>query len=194
MGDIFFNPLQNSKEYIKLKEKLDIEGRCLLVNGLNQAQKAHISSSLFKDLSRPIVFIGSTEYEARKIYEDLKFYIKDKVELLTSDEIRFYYLDAKDRKQEAKRIKTLLKLAKKEKLILVTTADAVLRKYLPKDVLLDNTFKYKVGDIVDIEELSSKLVSLGYERVSKVEGFGQFSVRGGIVDIFSLEYENPIRI
>lgn len=194
MGDIFFNPLQNSKEYIKLKEKLDVEGRCLLVNGLNQAQKAHISSSLFKDLSRPIVFIGSTEYEARKIYEDLKFYIKDKVELLTSDEIRFYYLDAKDRKQEAKRIKTLLKLAKKEKLILVTTSDAVLRKYLPKDVLLDNTFKYKVGDIVDIEELSSKLVSLGYERVSKVEGFGQFSVRGGIVDIFSLEYENPIRI
>ena len=43
MGDIFFNPLQNSKEYIKLKEKLDVEGRCLLVNGLNQAQKAHRS-------------------------------------------------------------------------------------------------------------------------------------------------------
>ncbi|WP_300282659.1 transcription-repair coupling factor [Peptacetobacter sp.] len=194
MGDVFFNPLQNSKEYIKLKERLNLEGRCLLVNGLNQSQKSHLSSSLFKDLSRQIVFIASTEYEARKIYEDLKFYVKDKVEMLTSDEIRFYYLDAKDRKQEANRIKTLLKLAKKEKLILVTTADAVLRKYLPKEILLKNTFKYKVGDIIDIDSFTEMLVSLGYERVSKVEGFGQFSVRGGIIDVFSLEYKNPVRI
>lgn len=194
MGDVFFNPLQNSKEYIKLKERLNLEGRCLLVNGLNQSQKSHLSSSLFKDLSRQIVFIASTEYEARKIYEDLKFYVKDKVEMLTSDEIRFYYLDAKDRKQEANRIKTLLKLAKKEKLILVTTADAVLRKYLPKEILLKNTFKYKVGDIIDIDSFTEMLVSLGYERVSKVEGFGHFSVRGGIIDVFSLEYKNPVRI
>lgn len=194
MGDVFFNPLQNSKEYIKLKERLGLEGRCLLVNGLNQSQKSHLSSSLFKDLSKQIVFIASTEYEARKIYEDLKFYVKDKVEMLTSDEIRFYYLDAKDRKQEANRIKTLLKLAKKEKIILVTTADAVLRKYMPKDILLKNTFKYKVGDIIEIDKFSEKLVSLGYERVSKVEGFGQFSIRGGIIDIFSLEYTNPVRI
>ena len=61
-------------------------------------------------------------------------------------------------------------------------------------MLLNNTFTYKVGDTLNLEELSDKLVSLGYERVSKIEGFGQFSIRGGIVDIFSLEYTNPIRM
>ena len=72
--------------------------------------------------------------------------------------------------------------------------EAILRKYIPKKVLLDNVITYKVGDIVDIDELTNNLIALGYERVSKIEGFGQFSIRGGIIDIFSLEYTNPIRM
>ncbi|MDY2735122.1 transcription-repair coupling factor, partial [Intestinibacter sp.] len=53
---------------------------------------------------------------------------------------------------------------------------------------------YKVGDIIDLEALSEKLVKLGYERVSRIEGLGQFSIRGGIIDVYSLEYTHPIRI
>ncbi|WP_416378018.1 hypothetical protein [Clostridium perfringens] len=50
---------------------------------------------------------------------------------------------------------------------------------------MDNIITYKAGDVVDIEKLTDTLVNLGYERVSKIEGFGQFSIRGGIIDIFS---------
>ena len=85
-------------------------------------------------------------------------------------------------------------MAKGEKVITVTSAEAILRKYIPKKVLIDNIITYKVGDVVDIEKLTNTLVNLGYERVSKIEGFGQFSIRGGIIDIFSLEYTNPIRM
>lgn len=56
--------------------------------------------------------------------------------------------------------------------------------------MLDSVSHYKVGDNLDLERLTEKLVSLGYERVSKIEGFGQFSIRGGIIDVFSLEYTN----
>ncbi len=120
--------------------------------------------------------------------------MKDKVVYLNHQDIYFYHLDAKDRNEEAKKLKTLLRLAKGEKVVLVTSVEAMLRKYIPKEVLLNNTSTFKIGDRVNIDELSEKLVSLGYERVSKIEGFGQFSVRGGIVDIFSLEYNNPIRM
>ena len=195
MKDIFLYPLANSKEYQKLVEGVSKDkGRCILLNGLLPSQKAHISYALFKELSRQVVIVASTEHEAKKIYEDLQFYEKNKSEYIGADEIRFYHLDAKDRKQEAERLKTLLKLSGKVKTILVTSADAILKKYIPKEILLENTFKYKVGEVVDLEELSATLVDLGYERVSRVEGFGQFSIRGGIIDVFSLDYNDPIRI
>ena len=194
MNDVLIYPLQNSKEYKDIINCINNNKGTLLINGLLSVQKPHITYSIFNDLSKSIVFVASSDLEAKKAYEDLSFYIKDKVAYLGHQDIHFYNLDAKDRNEEAKKLRVLLRLAKGEKLVLVTSVEAILRKYIPKEILLNNTFTYKVGDIVNLEDLSDKLVSLGYERVSKIEGFGQFSIRGGIVDIFSLEYTNPIRM
>ena len=194
MNDVLIYPLQNSKEYKDVINCINSNKGSLLINGLLSVQKPHITYSIFKELNRPMVFVASTDLEAKKAYEDLNFYMKDKVVYLGHQDIYFYHLDAKDRNEEAKKLKVLLRLAKGEKLVLVTSVEAILRKYIPKDVLLNNTFTYKIGDTINLEELSDRLVSLGYERVSKIEGFGQFSIRGGIVDIFSLEYTNPIRM
>ncbi|MGS5517261.1 transcription-repair coupling factor [Clostridioides difficile] len=194
MNDVFLYPLQNSKEYKDIINCIKNTKGSLLVNGLLPVQKPHISYSIFNDLSRQMIFITSSDLEAKKVYEDLSFYIEDKVEYLGFQDIYFYHLDAKDRNEEAKKLKVLLKLANKEKIILVTSIEAVLRKYIPKQVLLDSVSHYRVGDSLDLEKLTEKLVSLGYERVSKIEGFGQFSIRGGIIDVFSLEYTNPIRM
>ena len=120
--------------------------------------------------------------------------MKDKVDYLSSQDIYFYHLDAKDRNDEARKLKVLLRMISKENTVIVTSVEAVLSKYVPKEVLKKNIFTYKIGDTIDIENISKKLVNLGYERVSKIEGFGQFSIRGGIIDIFSLEYDTPIRI
>ncbi|MEG1870685.1 MAG: transcription-repair coupling factor, partial [Peptostreptococcaceae bacterium] len=194
MNDVLIYPLQNSKEYKDVINCINSNKGSLLINGLLSVQKPHITYSIFNELGRPMVFVASTDLEAKKAYEDLSFYMKDKVVYLGHQDIYFYHLDAKDRNEEAKKLKVLLRLAKGEKLILVTSVEAILRKYIPKEVLLNNTSTYKVGDTINLETLSDKLVSLGYERVSKIEGFGQFSIRGGIVDIFSLEYTNPIRM
>ncbi|WP_419742347.1 transcription-repair coupling factor [Paraclostridium dentum] len=194
MSDIFISPLQNSKEYKDIINNIENNKSALLVNGLLQAQKSNIAYSIFSDLKKQILYVANTDLEAKKVYEDLCFYMKDKVDYLSSQDIYFYHLDAKDRNEEAKKLKVLLKMISRENTIIVTSAEAILRKYIPKDVLKENIFTYKIGDVVDLDELSKKLVSLGYERVSKIEGFGQFSVRGGIIDIFSLEYDTPIRI
>ena len=194
MKDVLLYPLQNLNEYREIISYIEDSKGAALVNGLIPVQKSHIAYSIFKELKRQILFIANSDLEAKKIYEDLNYYIKGKVEYLGSQEIYFYHLDAKDRSEEAKKLKTLLKLAKGEKIIVVTSADAILRKYIPKQVLVDNITTFKVGDIVDIDKLTNTLINLGYERVSKIEGFGQFSIRGGIIDIFSLEYTNPIRM
>ena len=194
MNDVFVYPLQHSKEYQHMIGSIENDNGGILLNGVLNAQKPHLSYSIFKDLSKQVLYIASSDLEARKVYEDLNFYMKDKVEYLSHQDIYFYHLDAKDRNEEAKKIKVLLKLAKKEKMILVTSIEAILKKYTPKNVLVDNISTYKIGDVINLDEITNKLINLGYERVSKVEGFGQFSIRGGIIDIFSLEYTSPIRI
>lgn len=194
MNDVLIYPLQNSNEYKDVINCINNNKGSLLINGLLSVQKPHITYSIYKELNKPTVFVASTDLEAKKAYEDLSFYMKDKVVYLNHQDIYFYHLDAKDRNEEAKKLKTLLRLAKGEKIVVVTSTEAILRKYIPKEVLLNNTSTFKIGDRVNLDELSEKLVSLGYERVSKIEGFGQFSIRGGIVDIFSLEYNNPIRM
>ena len=194
MEDVFVYPLKNSNEYKEIINTICNKKGSLQLNGLLDMQKPHITYSIFKELARPTLFIANSDLEAKKVYNELRFYTKDKVEYLGTDEIYFYHLDAKDRSEEAKKLRVLLKLAKKQKTIVVTYVDAILRKYIPKNVLLDNIYTYKIGDVINLEELSQNLVRLGYERVSRIEGLGQFSIRGGIIDVYSLEYTNPIRI
>ncbi|CEQ25703.1 transcription-repair coupling factor [Paraclostridium sordellii] len=194
MNDIFISPLQNSKEYKDVINSIENNKGTLLINGLVQSQKPNIVYSIFNDLKKQILYIANTDLEAKKVYEDLCFYMKDKVDYLSSQDIYFYHLDAKDRNDEARKLKVLLRMISKENTVIVTSVEAVLSKYVPKEVLKKNIFTYKIGDTIDIENISKKLVNLGYERVSKIEGFGQFSIRGGIIDVFSLEYDTPIRI
>ncbi|MDR0880518.1 MAG: transcription-repair coupling factor [Clostridioides sp.] len=195
MNDIFVYPLKNSGEYKDVLDYANAQNQgALLVNGLLPVQKPHIAYSLFNDLKKQILYIATSDLEAKNVYEDLSFYTKGNVEYLSTEDIYFYRLEAKDRNEEAKKLKVLTELANGENLILVTSIEAILRKYTPKEVLLDNISSYEVGDVVNLDELTQKLVELGYERVSRIEGFGQFSIRGGIVDIFSLEYKEPIRM
>lgn len=194
MNDVFVYPLRNSEEYKDTLSYVNDGLGSLLINGLLPVQKPHMVYALLKDTSKQTLFIASSELEAKKVYEDLCFYDKDRVEYLGYEEIFFYHLEAKDRSEEAKKLKVLKKLAKGENIILVTSIEAVMKKYTPKKMILDNIFSYSIGDTINIESLSDRLVNLGYERVSRIEGFGQFSIRGGIIDIFSLEYSNPIRM
>ena len=108
MNDIFVYPLQNSKEYKDIINYINNNKGSLLINGLLAVQKPHIAYSMYRDLNRQTIFITNSDLEARKVYDDLSFYMRDNVEYLGFDDILFYHLDAKDRSEEAKRLKVLL--------------------------------------------------------------------------------------
>ena len=194
MKDVFTYPLKRSLEYNNILECINSDKSPLLLNGLVSSQKAHMSYSLFNELKKQMIIISHSELEAKNIYEDLCFYAKDRVLYLSFDEIYFYYLDAKDRKEELKRLNVLRRLLEKDDVILVTSIEACLKKYIPSRYLSENIHSFKVGSVLNIDSLSESLSHLGYERVMKVEGMGQFSVRGGIIDIFTSGYDNPVRV
>lgn len=192
MNDVLVYPLKNSGEYNGILDAINKKEHVQIV-GLMQNSRANIGYSIFKDQSKQMLYVASSEYEAKKIFEELSAYNKSKVEMLPSDNILFYNLDARDRKLDARKLKVYLKLVKREKSIFVTSVDALSRKYVPKKIILDNVFKLKIGQTMEMDKLSKILVSLGYQKVSKVEGFGQFSIRGGILDVFTLLYDFPLR-
>ncbi|MCT4509469.1 MAG: transcription-repair coupling factor [Tepidibacter sp.] len=194
MNNIFTYPLNNSLAFNTLLKMINNKKSPLLINGLIPSQRTHMSYSIINKLNRQAIIITHSDLESKRIYEDLNFYLGDKAVYLPFEEILFYFLDAKDRQEESRRMKVLLQLVKEENIVIICSIEAVLKKYIPKDVFKKNILKYTMDDTINIDELSSRLVELGYERVNKVEGVGQFSIRGGIIDIYCANTDYPVRI
>ena len=154
----------------------------IMLSGLTDVGKIHMAYSTKFYSEKPICIITYNEMQAKKIIKDLA-YFGDKVRFFPKrDVISFDYV-AESKDTLFKRISVLNALVKQEMQIVVTTIEAAMQKMITKEKLYKNVMKLKVGDSFDLEDLKEKLVLLGYERYDLIEGKGQFSVRGGIVDI-----------
>ena len=130
---------------------------------------------------------------AEKLFDDYKFYDRD-VFLYPAKDALFYYADVHGNLTGAKRLEILKRIYKNERTVIITTIDGVMDK-LPDMVYFQrHIFTLEVGQEVELSEIKSKLVMLGYENVAVVEARGQFSVRGGILDIYPLTEECPCRV
>ena len=132
---------------------------------------------------KPILLITYNEIQAKQILEIIENFEKEKAVLFPKKEIVTYDFVAESKDLPYERIETLNKIKDKKNLIVVTTIEALMQKLPPKEILFKNILEFKVGDIYNLEELKKTLVNLGYSRCEFIEGRGQFSVRGGIVDI-----------
>ena len=154
----------------------------IMLSGLTDVGKIHMAYSTKFYTEKPICIITYNEMQAKKIIKDLA-YFGEKVKFFPKrDVISFDYV-AESKDTLFKRISVLNKLVKKDKKIIVTTIEAAMQKMITKESLYKNVMNLKVGDIFDLDTLKEKLVLLGYERYDLIEGKGQFSVRGGIVDV-----------
>lgn len=194
MEDILLLNLKKQKEFSALLENIKSKKSPLLANGLLTVQRAHMAYFLKENLNKKIVIVTSNEIEGEKLYEDLSFYTKGRALFLKNEETRFYSIEAKDRKEETRRINTLITLASNDYDILVLSVETAMRRYIPKEVYLDSIFNIALSDVHEMNALIKTLVKNGYEREARVESKGQFSVRGGILDIFPPTEEFPFRI
>ena len=171
-----------SPKFIELLKKIESKQSPILVSGLVSVGEAQIAEAIHKFGKKSILILTYNEIQAKQLYEDLSYYNEDvvffpKKEIVTYD----YIAESKDLPYE--RIEALNKIVSKKKQIVITTIEAVIQKLPAKKSLYKNELKIKVGESYNLEEIKKKLVNLGYSRYDLIEGRGQFSVRGGIVDI-----------
>ena len=166
------------------------------VVGLTRPAKAHFAASLCQDLSVQGVYVADSDYEAKRVADELIYYLGDKIYYYPSKEFEFYKADAKSNELLNQRLEIIEKLAfgTRNSTITVMSLDALLQFTVDLNSYKESMLQLSVGDELPLEKIAKKLVDLGYTREDTVEGKGQFAIRGGIADIFGPSMENPVRI
>lgn len=187
--------LEVAKKLSAFNKILDLHGKgAKNVVGLTRPAKAHFAASLCKDLKVFGLFICDSDYEAQRVADELMYYLGDSVLYYPSKELEFYKTDAHSNELMAKRMEVIERLAfsDNEKTVTVMSLDALLQ--FTVNLNSDSMINLAVGGEISINEFAKRLVESGYTREDTVEGKGQFAIRGGIVDVFSPAWENPVRI
>ncbi|MBP3596279.1 MAG: transcription-repair coupling factor [Clostridia bacterium] len=164
----------------------------LMLSGLTDSAKVHMAYATKFYSDKPICIITYNEMQAKRIMKDMEFF-DEKVEFFPKRDITSFDYIAESKDSLYKRISILNDIKQKKVGIIVTTIEAAMQRMIRKEVLYKKVFKIKVGETVDLEKLKETLVALGYERYDLIEGKGQFSVRGGIIDIATSQ-QHGVRI
>ncbi len=188
----FLTPLQGLAEFEQIKEKSKTNKGILQVSGCMESQKSHLMYGL-SGIAPYRLILAEDERRAREIYEDYRFYDR-KVYFYPAKDLLFFQADIHGNLLIRQRMKVIKALLEEKELTVVTSIDGCMDFLEPLEKIKEQLIHYESDSTVDIEQLKNQLVALGYERVGQVEMPGQFSVRGGIVDIYCLTEENPWRI
>ena len=174
--------LQKFKQYI---QEIEEKNSPIAISGLSDVGKIQFAYSTKQSLNRPICIVTYNEIEARKIVKDLSYFTNEFEEVLyfPKREIASYDYIAESKDLPYERIEVLNKIQKKKAKIVVTTVEALMQKMITKSSLYKNCLEFKVGKRYSLEEVKQNLILLGYERNDLIEGKGQFSVRGDIIDV-----------
>lgn len=166
-----------------------------LISGLSGSSRQVMIAALAGQLDRPLFVVTHNMFSAQKITEDLLECLPaDQVILYPAGELLVTEAAAASPETMAQRIDALTRLSQNFRGVLVAPFAGVRKLIPPGSVFAEGRLTLKVGDTVQLEELLLRLVSLGYERVERVDAKGQMSLRGGILDFFPLTSDTPYRV
>lgn len=178
--------LGKSEKFIDLLKQIENKTSPIAISGLTDVGMIQIGTALHEFGKQPICIVTYNEIQAKKLYQDIQ-YFTDQVVLFPKKEIVTYDYVAESKELPYQRIEALNQIKTRKNLIVVTTIEAGLQKLPTKTALYANELNFKIGETYSLEEIKQKLVKLGYARYDLIEGRGQFSIRGGIVDIATNE-------
>ena len=184
--------LEAIPEYRTLLTAIE-NGQSAAVTGIGQINRGHIIAALSQKQSRPIVAICQDDMAAKRLQEELKSFLGETAPTLPSRELTLYDTAVVSRAWEQKRLRQLFDLGRGTTPVQIMSWDALSQRTMPKDVLLRAAFTLETGKDYPMEDLLHRLTGAGYSRCGMVEGPGQFSVRGGILDVYSPAADQPFR-
>ena len=183
------NPLLELQEYDNLVQALKSGKGPLQVTGTLDLMFELGEASAFS--WKLVVTYDDTS--AKEIYDDLRSFTS-RVWLYPAKDLLFYSADIHGNLMARQRIAVLRRLMEDREGVVVTTMDGLMDHLLPLKYLREQSITVESGQVIDLDAWKECLIAMGYERVAQVDGMGQFSIRGGIVDIFPLTEEVPVRI
>lgn len=192
MAEVFANPLVDLAEYTDMKQDLDKGKGPVQVSGVTDSQKVHVMHELSKDNPWRLV-VTYDDTRAKEIFDDFS-YFEPNTWLYPARDLLFYSSDIHGNLLTRQRMQVFKHLLEDEGGVVVTTVDGLMDHLLPLSRIKESCLNIMVGQTLDMEEIKHLLTGMGYERMGQVDGMGQFSVRGGILDVFPLTEEVPVRI
>ena len=190
--EAIMKPLSELAEYSEMKKNMEQNRGGISLSGCIDSQKLHMIAGLSEGFRYKII-VTYNEIRAREMAEDFSFYDRNVV-IFPGKDLIFYQADIHGNELIKKRIQVLKRVMEEKPVTVITTFGALMTPMIPVNILKENRIFLEKNKEIEEEVLSKKLVEMGYEKVYQVEAAGQFSVRGGIVDIFDLTQENPYRI
>ncbi|MFI3174189.1 MAG: transcription-repair coupling factor [Bacillota bacterium] len=187
-------PLKELESYQNMLQALLSKTTPILATGLMEVEKTHVAYALKEHTKKPLVLLTYSEARGKSLQEDLQFFCKGHTHYYPAKDVLFYSADVHSKEMNRQRFQLLDHILKNEGSITIFSMEALLERYVPKEVFHSFIIKLEVGGTIDIEKLTMDCITMGYERVEQVESVGQFSIRGGIIDIFSITAEEAIRI
>ena len=194
MNVLVEEPIKFSKFNKLLKDIESSNNEKISILGLTDSQKAHMIYSLYNYSKKSPVIVCPNVTSAKKMIQDLKFYSETEIVYLPPREVIYYDSDIESREIENARVYAINKLIEKTPCIIVTVMEALMQKMLPKSTYENKNVCFKVQNEIDMDNIVSTLVSLGYSKHEIVDGKGKFAVRGGIIDVFPTSSDMPYRI
>ncbi len=176
------NILTQNEKFKDIVKEIKLNTTPISILGLVDVAKIQIASALLEQTNKKICIITYNEIQAKTLLKNLNYFNK-KVVYFPKKEIVTYDYDVESKDLIYERMDALNKIYTNEAQIIVTTIEACMQEMIAKKDLFSNIISFEFDKNYNFEEIKQKLVNLGYERVDLIEGKGQFSIRGDILDI-----------
>ena len=191
--------MQMLSELAEFEELIqDVKNKKTPINvlGVSDSVKAHLISCVLKTMKTGGLIVTPDGESAKNLYEDLRFFYGERTYLYPATDLLFYDVEAKGQDVTRQRLRALRRFNEEEPCCVITTPGGLMSIAPPKGAYGKDAIHLVEGDEANLDDLAQKLTYLGYRRESLVEGPGQFSIRGGILDIYPCDgqEDNPIRI
>ncbi|MFW6280330.1 MAG: transcription-repair coupling factor [Halanaerobium sp.] len=191
----FRNMLLENQKFNKISKK--INGKNIRISGLSSSRISYFAVNFLEKAEKDIIFFLPDNYSLQQMQEDLLRLInKEDFLVFPEEEILPHEQLMPDLTTMSERTKVLTELIfnGKQRKIILTTPAAVFKKLSPPKIYMENSILIDENSEIDLKEFNKKLFTLGYKREEMVEAPGQYSIRGGIIDVFTLLDEQPFRI
>ncbi len=185
--------IQKMTEYKRLLQETTEYKNPIGLFGLSKTLRAAFLTALQKDSDKTMLIITKDERSATRLYEDVSFF-SDECEMLPLRDINLRFVESFSRQYEYERLKVFKNILSKNTKIVIASFQSALMYTMPKKEYINKTYTINYNEKYKMQELMLRLVESGYVNREMVEGVGQFSKRGDILDIFPPGANHPIRI